>query len=168
MGIADVGVAQVDMDRRRRCGFPEVIYAEGKTVEAIAKIIDAQLKQGTDVLATRMSAQQAAELLSGYATADYNPVGRTFRISQPPTDDAAAGRVTIVTAGTSDLPVGEEARETALWTGAEVNFVQDVGVAGPHRLAANLHLMTDADAIVVVAGMEGRCRAWWVGTFPAR
>ena len=63
--------------------------------------------------------------------------------------------MTIVTAGTSDLPVAEEARETALWTGAAVNYVQDVGVAGPHRLAANLHLLADADAIVVVAGMEG-------------
>jgi NCAIR mutase (PurE)-related protein len=154
-GIADVGVAQVDVDRRRRCGFPEVIYAEGKSVEAIARIIAAQLEQGTDIFATRMSAEQAAELLSKFPAGDYNPVGRTFRIAQPTTDSAAAGRVTIVTAGTSDLPVGEEARETALWTGAEVTFVQDVGVAGPHRLAANLHLLTDADAVVVVAGMEG-------------
>lgn len=154
-GIADVGVAQVDVDRRRRCGFPEVVYAEGKTVEAIARIIAAQLDEGTDVLATRMSAEQAAELLSQFPAADYNPVGRTFRIAQPPVDGAIAGRVTIVTAGTSDLPVGEEARETALWTGADVSFVQDVGVAGPHRLAANLHLLTAADAIVVVAGMEG-------------
>ena len=63
--------------------------------------------------------------------------------------------MTIVTAGTSDLPVAEEARETALWTGAAVNYVQDVGVAGPHRLAAKVHLLADADAIVVVAGMEG-------------
>ncbi len=167
-GIADVGVAQVDVDRRRRCGFPEVIYAEGKTVEAITRIIVAQLEQEIDVLATRVSAEQAAKLLSQFPTADYNPVGRTFRIAQPPANGEAAGRVTIVTAGTSDLPVGEEARETALWTGAEVRFVQDVGVAGPHRLAANLQVMTDADAIVVVAGMEGRFPAWWAGTFPAR
>jgi NCAIR mutase (PurE)-related protein len=154
-GIADVGVAQVDVDRRRRCGFPEVIYAEGKTVEAIARIIDAQIEQGIDVLATRVSAEQAAKLLSQFPAADYNSVGRTFRIARTPADRGAASRVTIVTAGTSDLPVAEEARETALWTGAEVKFVQDVGVAGPHRLAANLHLMIDADAIVVVAGMEG-------------
>jgi NCAIR mutase (PurE)-related protein len=154
-GIADVGVAQIDLDRRRRCGFPEVIYSEGKAVEAITRIIEAQLQEGIDVLATRMSTEQAANLLPQFPLAAYNPIGRTFRITQPPGKKKVAGRVTIVTAGTSDLPVGEEARETALWTGAEVNFVQDVGVAGPHRLAANLHLLTDADAIVVVAGMEG-------------
>ena len=154
-GIADVGVAQVDLDRRRRCGFPEVIYSEGKTVEAIASIIEAQLAEGIDVLATRMSAEQAAALVAEYAAAAYNPIGRTVRIAQPPSAEKLAGRVTIVTAGTSDLPVAEEARETALWTGAEVTFVQDVGVAGPHRLAANLHLLTGADAVVVVAGMEG-------------
>ena len=116
-----------------------------------------------------MSAEQAAELLSQFPAARYNPIGRTFRIAQPPKDEhagTAAGRVTIVTAGTSDLPVAEEARETALWTGAAVNYVQDVGVAGPHRLAANLHLLADADAIVVVAGMEGRCPASWAGMFP--
>ena len=157
-GIADVGPAQVDLDRHRRCGFPEVIFSQGKTVEAIAKILQAQLEHGVEVLATRMSAEQAAELLAQFPAGQYNPVGRTFRIPQLTSaahSPSAIGRVTIVTAGTSDLPVAEEARETALWTGAAVKFVQDVGVAGPHRLAANLHLLADADAIVVVAGMEG-------------
>jgi len=157
-GIADVGLAQVDLDRHRRCGFPEVVFSQGKTVDAIAKIVRAQLEHGADVLATRMSGEQAAELLSQFPAAQYNPVGRTFRIPRLPDDGqagTAVGRVAIVTAGTSDLPVAEEARETALWTGATVRFVQDVGVAGPHRLTANLHLLTDADAIVVVAGMEG-------------
>jgi pyridinium-3,5-biscarboxylic acid mononucleotide synthase len=159
-GIADVGPAQVDLDRHRRCGFPEVVYAEGKTVDAMAMIFRAQLDHGTDVLATRMTAEQAADLLKQYPAAQYNPVGRTFRICQHKEEVNGAarrtvGRVTIVSAGTSDLPVAEEARETALWTGAAVNFLQDVGVAGPHRLAANLHLLTDSDAIVVVAGMEG-------------
>lgn len=157
-GIADVGPAQVDLDRHRRCGFPEVVFSQGKTVEAIARIFHAQREHGEDVLATRMSTEQAAELLSQFPAGQYNPIGRTFRIPQPPSDECAGtnvGRVTIVTAGTSDLPVAEEARETALWTGAAVNYVQDVGVAGPHRLAAKVHLLTDADAIVVVAGMEG-------------
>jgi pyridinium-3,5-biscarboxylic acid mononucleotide synthase len=163
-GIADVGAAQVDLDRGRRCGFPEVVYSQGKTVEAMAKIFQAQLENGVDVLATRMSDEQAAELLSQFPTARYNQFGRTFRIPRPGETEAAAfphqgdravGRVTIVTAGTSDLPVAEEARETALWTGAEVQYLQDVGVAGPHRLTANLHLLAGADAIVVVAGMEG-------------
>ena len=155
--IADVGEAQVDLDRRRRCGFPEVIFAQGKTVAAIEKIIRALLEKNHDVLATRVSAEQAAELVPKFPGCIHNAVGRTLRV---PGGAAAAtgmdrGRVTIVTAGTSDLPVAEEARETVLWTGAEVTLIQDVGVAGPHRLAANLEPLERADAVVVVAGMEG-------------
>ncbi len=156
-GICDVGEAQVDLDRSRRCGFPEVVFAQGKTVEAIENIFKAQIKHGIDVLATRMTAEQAVELQRRFSEGVYNPVGRTFRIplaTDKPADESA-GRGTIVTAGTSDLPVAEEARETALWTGAQVNTILDVGVAGPHRLAANLTQLRGADAVVVVAGMEG-------------
>ena len=161
--IADVGEAKVDLDRHRRCGFPEVVFAQGKTVAAMEKIFQAQLAHGIEVLATRMSADQAAELQLQFPAARYNPVGRTFRVSparqggaaMPDAAPEVRGRVTLVTAGTSDLPVAEEARETALWTGAAVNLIQDVGVAGPHRLTANLKLLEGADAVVVVAGMEG-------------
>lgn len=156
-GIADVGEAQLDLDRRRRCGFPEVVYAEGKTVAAMEKIFYALIEHGVDVLATRVSPEQAAELLPKFPGARHNPMGRTLRIplTQKPASGEASGQVAIVTAGTSDLPVAEEARETALWTGAQVNLIQDVGVAGPHRLAANLGPLREADAVVVVAGMEG-------------
>lgn len=157
---ADVGHAQVDLDRHRRCGFPEVVFAQGKTVAALEQIIDALLRHQTDVFATRMSAEQYDALKDRFPTAQYNPVARTFRIPKPAegcrkTDDDSCGRVVIVTAGTTDLPVAEEARETVLWTGADVTLVQDVGVAGPHRLTANLPLLLQADVIVVVAGMEG-------------
>jgi NCAIR mutase (PurE)-related protein len=160
--IADVGEAQVDLDRSRRCGFPEVVFAEGKTVPVLAKIFRTLIAHGVDVLATRMTPEQAAALAKEFPHGRYNAVGRTFRI--PLKEVAAAnadgaalrcGKVAIVTAGTSDLPVAEEARETALWTGAQVNMIQDVGVAGPHRLTANLGLLQGADAVVVVAGMEG-------------
>lgn len=161
-GIANVGEAQVDLDRHRRCGFPEVVYSQGKTVEAIEKIFQALVAEGADVLATRMSPEQAAALSTKFPDGHYNAVGRTFRIPRADASETpaaamptTAGRVTIVTAGTSDLPVAEEARETALWTGAEVNLIQDVGVAGPHRLAANLPLIRGSNAVVVVAGMEG-------------
>lgn len=156
-GIADVGDAQVDLDRGRRCGFPEVVYAQGKTVAAMEKIFRALMENKVDVLATRVSAEQATQLTPMFPTGVYNPMGRTFRIPLPAADAPAkpGGRVAIVTAGTSDLPVAEEARETALWTGAEVRLIQDIGVAGPHRLRANLPLFQDADAVVVVAGMEG-------------
>jgi pyridinium-3,5-biscarboxylic acid mononucleotide synthase len=162
---ADLGETQVDLDRGRRCGFPEVIFAEGKTPAMMEKIFRALLEQGTEVLATRMSSEHAEELLSKFPSARYNTIGRTFRISieqragasSPPAepDVVSQGRVTIITAGTSDLPVAEEARETALWTGARVTMVHDVGVAGPHRLRENLPRIADADAVVVVAGMEG-------------
>lgn len=157
-GIAHVGEAQVDLDRARRCGFPEVVYAEGKTVAAMAKIFAALLAARSEVLATRMAPEPAAELAGLFPAGRYNPVARTFRISPADGSDADAlssGRVCIVTAGTSDLPVAEEARETAEWTGARVNMVHDVGVAGPHRLTASLGELQGADAVVVVAGMEG-------------
>jgi len=157
-GIADVGEAQLDLDRARRCGFPEVVFAQGKSVEAMEKIFHALLENGVDVLATRMPPEQAAELGPKFPAASYNPVGRTFRIPVAEAEKASpavSGLVTVVTAGTSDLPVAEEARETALWTGARVDLVQDIGVAGPHRLAANLDRLQASDAVVVVAGMEG-------------
>ncbi len=158
-GIADLGDAQIDLDRSRRCGFPEVIFAEGKTTAAMVKIFEALLHDGADVLATRVSEEQAAGLLEKYPAARYNAVGRTFRIpggeGEGEGREGCQGKVTIVTAGTSDLPVAEEARETALWTGAAVTLIQDVGVAGPHRLTANLPLFAESDAVVVVAGMEG-------------
>jgi NCAIR mutase (PurE)-related protein len=161
-GIAAVGEAHVDIDRCRRCGFPEVVFAEGKTVAALEKILRALLDHGADVLATRLTAEQAAALLPHFPQGRYNPVGRTLRIplqaeagSEGAAERPSRGKVAIVTAGTSDLPVAEEARETALWTGAQVTLIADVGVAGPHRLRANLAALEDADAVVVVAGMEG-------------
>jgi NCAIR mutase (PurE)-related protein len=168
-GLADVGDAQVDLDRHRRCGFPEVVFAQGKTVEAMERIFGALLAHGADVLATRMSPEQAAAIKAKFPEGRYNWVGRTFRIPRESMESIHegredheeknkgenAGKVTIVTAGTSDLPVAEEARETALWTGAAVTLIQDVGVAGPHRLTASLPLLLQADAVVVVAGMEG-------------
>ncbi|MCS7239203.1 MAG: nickel pincer cofactor biosynthesis protein LarB [Thermoguttaceae bacterium] len=157
VGIVDLDAIQLDVDRRRRCGFPEVVYGEGKSLESLERVFRAMVERGIDVLATRISQDKAEVLLSKFPGARYNPVGRTFRIPLPTSQsrEEVQGRVTIVTAGTTDLPVAEEARETAEWTGAQVTMVQDVGVAGPHRLQANLHLLEQADAVVVVAGMEG-------------
>ncbi len=165
---ADVGDARIDLDRQRRCGFPEVVYGEGKAVETLIKIFEALLSDGVEVLATRISAEKASQLLATFGQARYNDVARCLRIpaeDSTPIESAPIGsgqrptsqpaRVAIVTAGTSDLPVAEEARETLDWMGVEVEMICDVGVAGPHRLPEQLDKLTDVDAIVVVAGMEG-------------
>ncbi|MEX0714227.1 MAG: nickel pincer cofactor biosynthesis protein LarB [Pirellulales bacterium] len=160
-GIANLGEAQVDLDRRRRCGFPEVVFAQDKTVESLRKIFQALLADGADVLATRVSPDQAAALLSTFPTGRYNPTGRTLRIpvGRTPLPGEQHGEqhgfVAVITAGTSDLPVAEEACDTVRWMGSRVILIQDVGVAGPQRLPARLHEFAHADAVVVVAGMEG-------------
>lgn len=155
---ADLGIAQVDVDRHRRCGFPEVVYGQGKSPEAVARILETLVERGVDAFATRIDAAQAELLKSRFADCSYNEIGRTFRVHRQSLSEATPGErgiVAIVTAGTSDFPIAEEARETALWMGVEVRSVHDVGVAGPHRLPAHLHKLVDADAVVVIAGMEG-------------
>ena len=161
---ADLGATRLDLDRERRCGFPEVVYAAGKTVAQMTAIFTAQQQRGIRVFATRMEPDAAAELLAIFPNAIHNTTARTFRIAAPgepvgsdesTTDDERRGRVVIVSAGTSDLPVAEEAVETARWTGARVTLIQDIGVAGPHRLQDALPEIRRADVVVVVAGMEG-------------
>jgi NCAIR mutase (PurE)-related protein len=155
--------ADVDLDRLRRCGYPEVVYAPGKTTAAIADVFRMQLAHGQHCLATRVSPEQAGELLASFPEAQHNATARTIRISPgaaalPPTTGRVSGRpgrVAVITAGTGDLPVAEEAAETARWMGCEVDFIIDVGVAGPQRLTAQKPRFENADAIVVVAGMEG-------------
>ena len=167
---ADLNEAQIDLDRRRRCGYPEVVYGEGKTVGTLERIFQVLLATGADVLATRVSTEQALHLQSRFSQAHYNSTGRTLRIAAANRvgEKVPAGNVVVVTAGTSDLPVAEEARETLLWMGASVTTVLDVGVAGPHRLREHLGELDGADAIVVIAGMEGRCRASWGAMWLAR
>lgn len=153
---ADLREAQIDLDRRRRCGFPEVVFGQGKTVATLEKIFETLIAAGVDVLATRISPEQAEFLTPRFTNSRYNAVARTFRIPLVGSDATGpGGRVAVVTAGTSDQPVAEEARETLLWMGVEVTTVFDVGVAGPHRLPEHLHQIAGADAVVVIAGMEG-------------
>ena len=155
---AEFGVVSLDLDRARRCGFPEVVYGEGKSVETMRGIFRRLLEAGTAVLATRVSNEKAAALQSDFPTGRYNETARTFRIPAAGPESAPAGperKVVIVTAGSSDLPVAEEARETLDWIGVSVTMIHDVGVAGPHRLPAHLDKLRNADAVVVVAGMEG-------------
>ncbi|MBL9161978.1 MAG: nickel pincer cofactor biosynthesis protein LarB [Planctomycetaceae bacterium] len=149
--------AMVDVDRARRCGFPEVIFGEGKSPETIAAIAQQLLDRGQSVLVTRVDALKATALATMLPSLQYNELGRTIRFDLPRSEPSSErrGRVAVITAGTSDLPVAEEARETLNWMGVDVKLVQDVGVAGPHRLPARLAEFAESDAVVVVAGMEG-------------
>lgn len=151
---ADTPDAAVDLDRHRRCGYPEVVYSPGKTPEAIVEIFRMLIAHGQDCFATRVSSEQASALLAAYPQAQHNTDARTVRIAVSP-PAATTGKVVVVTAGTSDRPVAEEAVETVHWMKCEVDLIVDVGVAGPHRLPAQAARLKSADAIVVVAGMEG-------------
>jgi NCAIR mutase (PurE)-related protein len=146
--------ASVDVDRQTRCGFPEVVFAQGKSVESVVEIFAALAARGQDCLATRVSPEQAAALLARFPHAIHNSVARTVRMTMPP-ESTQAGMVAVITAGTSDRPVAEEVIETLHWMGCLVELIVDVGVAGPHRLLEHKDQFAQADAIVVVAGMEG-------------
>ncbi|MCL2743889.1 MAG: nickel pincer cofactor biosynthesis protein LarB [Planctomycetaceae bacterium] len=158
--FADIGNVQLDTGRCVRCGFPEVIYGEGKDKETVLKIFRTMLERGIFGLATRIDEEKGCfleqELTKSGTAFRYNKVARTFRLLPPESDEKKyTGKIAVISAGTSDAAVAEEVCETALWTGAEVVFIQDVGVAGPHRLQAKMPLLQDADVVVVIAGMEG-------------
>jgi hypothetical protein len=145
-----------DTDRRRRCGFPEVVFGEGKTAETLQRIVEQMANDEIDVLVTRVSADKAVLLQQRFPAGRHNEVARTFRLACETTEPSPPlGSVAVVTAGTSDFPVAEEARETLEWMGVRVMMVHDVGVAGPHRFPEQLPKLQDVDATVVVAGMEG-------------
>ncbi|MHB9067872.1 MAG: nickel pincer cofactor biosynthesis protein LarB [Pirellulaceae bacterium] len=154
-GTADLGDVTLDLDRPRRCGFPEVVYGSGKPAETLIKIVHQLLKDCMTVLITRVDSQKGERLMAEFPAGSYNVVGQTFRLLPSTEPAATVGRVTLVTAGTSDLPVAEEARETLDWMGVAVTVIHDVGVAGPHRLPMHLDKLRGADAVVVVAGLEG-------------
>jgi len=150
--------ATVDLDRRRRCGFPEVVYGPGKTAEQLCQIVNTLVEHGEPVLVTRVDAAQVAALIETFPKGRHNQVARTFRLTVEPSSGPSLkgrGKVAVISAGTGDLPVAEEARETLDWMGVEVTMIHDVGVAGPQRLPHRLADFEHADAIVVVAGMEG-------------
>lgn len=157
--MADLGYAQVDLHRQQRCGFPEVVFCEGKTCEWVEAVVRQLHEAGQACLATRVSEEQAAHLRQCFPQAAQDRLGRTFWLPSAPGQagdvNPLVGKVTIVTAGTADLPVAHEAVATARALGCKVDLLADVGVAGIHRLFRNLDRLKGADALVVVAGMEG-------------
>lgn len=152
---ADTGATRLDLDRARRCGHPEVIYAAGKTADELALLVRRLIDAGQDVLATRVSPPQAAAVLAASPAAIWNESARTLRQMHPDRAAPDTGRVVVVTAGTSDRPVAEEALETLAWMRVGRELITDVGVAGPWRLLEQLPRLQSADAVIVAAGMEG-------------
>lgn len=150
----ELGFAKIDNHREIRTGYPEVIYAEGKTVEQVQKIVEFMLTRGNDILATRasLSMYEAVKLIC--PEAKYNELGRTITV-QKTQKKLTDSYIAIVSAGTSDLPVVEEAAETAMILGNRVEKIVDVGVAGIHRLFDKIQMIRDAKVVIVVAGMEG-------------
>jgi NCAIR mutase (PurE)-related protein len=128
--VADLGFAQVDLDRRARCGFPEVIFCEGKTPEWVEGVARRLADARPDCLGTRVNAEQAAHLAKAFPQAEQDRLARTFWLPIPGERPQPKGHVLVVTAGTGDLPVAQEAAVTARSIGAEVDLVADVVAAG--------------------------------------
>jgi NCAIR mutase (PurE)-related protein len=148
----------IDLDRQRRCGFPEVIYAAGKTHEGLCTAIGHLRDAKLPVLATRVSSDQASHALEMFPELQHNPTARTLRSRDDPScndPSRTPSPVAVVTAGASDRPVAEEALETLRWMGVPCELITDIGVAGPQRLLASLPKLRTCASVVVVAGMEG-------------
>ena len=150
----DIGFAKVDSHRKIRCGFPEVIFCMGKTPSQVVKIAEHIVAGGNDMLATRANREIYEAISRKFPDAVYNELAKTITIRKT-RKITQKGLILIVTAGTSDIPVAEEARVTAEIMGNNVKVLYDVGVAGIHRLMKNHVELMKANVIIVVAGMEG-------------
>ena len=149
----DLGFAKIDHHRSLRTGYSEVIFCQGKTDEQVEKIYMSLSNQNQDVLLTRAEKSLFEKLNSLDSRLRYNPLARTIVLET--SEKEKTGNVLIISAGTADLPVAEEAAETAQISGANVERIYDAGVAGIHRLLAHYKSIQDARCIVTVAGMEG-------------
>jgi pyridinium-3,5-biscarboxylic acid mononucleotide synthase len=150
----DIGFAKIDHHRPIRAGMPEVIYSAGKTAEQVAEIFSRMAQQGTNVLATRASRDKYDAVHARVPEAEYRQISQTIMLKQDPTTHGK-GTIAVVCAGTSDIPVAEEAAVTAELMGNQVTCLFDVGVAGIHRLLMNNAVLNAARVIIVCAGMEG-------------
>jgi NCAIR mutase (PurE)-related protein len=154
MSFVDLGFARVDTDRRRRCGFPEVIFGSGKTAEEVLAIGRTILQNDGVLLVSRSSQAQFEVLQAEFPEAKFHARSRCITVEQKPLP-VKTGIVGVICAGTSDLPVAEEAAVTLEIFGNRVERIHDVGVAGIHRLLAALDRIEQCSVVIVVAGMEG-------------
>jgi NCAIR mutase (PurE)-related protein len=153
--VAEMGFATLDLQRKDRCGFPEVVFAEGKTAEWVEAAVRRLWEAGQDSFVTRVSPAQAQQLATHFPDARQDRLARTFWLPQPGERPEPTGFVCVVTAGTSDLPVAQEALVTAQVLNARAELIADVGVAGIHRVLRRAETLRSADVVIVVAGMDG-------------
>jgi NCAIR mutase (PurE)-related protein len=154
--VEDLGFARIDHHRTLRHGFPEVVFGEGKTTDQIVRIARAIAPRGDGLLATRLTAEAGAALVEQIPEIEWNPVARTGYLAPgAPPPSETRGAILVISAGTSDLPVAEEAAVTARALGNPVERLDDVGVSGIHRILAASDLLQRAAVVIVVAGMEG-------------
>jgi NCAIR mutase (PurE)-related protein len=154
MPFEDLGFAKVDHHRRLRTGMPEIIFSRGKTPQQVAAIFKKLAAEGSNVLATKADADHFRAVKKVIRKAEYHELGHAILLKQDSTR-YGKGTIAVISAGTSDIPVAEEALITAEAMGNDVTHVYDVGVAGIHRLLANKTVLDDARVVIVCAGMEG-------------
>lgn len=147
--------ATIDTHRSLRQGFPEVIFGEGKTAAQIKEITKIMLAKGENTLVTRLDEEKGKALAKAFPGAEYSPVARTFFVKSHPVKETGKGTVLIICAGTSDIPVAEEAAVTAECMGNRVARLYDIGISGLHRLLHRKKELWAANVLVVAAGMEG-------------
>ena len=151
----DLGFAKLDHHRALRTGMPEIIFAAGKTTAQVTTIFGRMAKAGGNVLATRASREMFEAVLAAEPRAEFHEAARAITLTQNAAVPSGKGTIAVVCAGTSDLPVAEEAAVTARLMGNEVELIADVGVAGIHRLLAQRTSLQSARVLIVCAGMEG-------------
>lgn len=151
----DIGVACIDHHRSLRRGLSEVIYGEGKAAEDILAIMEKMLDRGENILVTRLSKDKIEPIQGKYPHSLYYPKARVLTLIQKAPRIKGKGTVLVISAGTSDIPVAEEAAVTARFMGNEVDVIYDLGVSGLHRLLSHRERLSAATVIIVVAGMEG-------------
>lgn len=151
--FAELGYAKLDTHRKLRSGFPEVIYCSGKPDEYLTEIFGRLLEQEGEVFGTRAAPEQFEVIRQRYPQTEYDPISRIIKISGKVKE--LQGNIAVCTAGTADIPVAEEAAQTAEFFGSRVERIYDVGVAGLHRLLSRLEIIQSANCVVAVAGMEG-------------
>ena len=151
----DIGYANIDHHREIRTGYPEVIYCEGKSDEHILGIIERMMEKGSNILGTRCRKETFEKIKEIYPNCEYEELSKVLKIQNHEIINIGKGKIVVVSGGTSDIPVADEAYHTARFLGNDVERVYDVGVAGIHRLLNKKHILQSARVLIVVAGMEG-------------